>query len=147
MEAAELGRDALQCASGAAADGTSNPAIERVVANLRALGHTVDIDDEALGEISRYFTALAEAEGLPRGAPQAFDAAYLRHQLPGGMVGTMRRQLVENRIPHVEGAVIAELGRVHAELGWTIVMPPFAHMLMTQAFLNFTDKERSSAID
>ena len=29
---------ALQCASGAAADGTSNPPAERVVANLRALG-------------------------------------------------------------------------------------------------------------
>jgi oxaloacetate decarboxylase alpha subunit len=146
MEAAELGIDALQCASGAAADGTSNPPIERVVANLRALGHTVEIDDEALAEISRYFTALAEAEGLARGAPQAFDAAYLQHQLPGGMVGTMRRQLAENRIPHVEGAVIEELGRVREELGWPIVMTPFAQMLMTQAFLNVTGKERYGVI-
>jgi oxaloacetate decarboxylase alpha subunit len=90
--------------------------------------------------------ALAEAEGLPRGAPQAFDATYLQHQLPGGMVGTMRRQLAENRIPHVEGAVIEELGRVREELGWPIVMTPFAQMLMTQAFLNVTGKERYGVI-
>jgi len=146
MEAVEFGVDALQCASGAAGDGTSNPPIERVVANLRTLGHTVDVDTEAMAEVARYFTALAEAENLPVGRPQAFDAAYLQHQLPGGMVGTMRRQLIENRIPHVEGAVIEELGRVREELGWPIVMTPFAQMLMTQAFLNVTGAERYATI-
>ena len=38
-------------------------------------GTRVDIDDEALAEVGRYFTRLAEAEGLPVGTPQAFDAA------------------------------------------------------------------------
>ncbi len=47
---------------------------------------------------SNYFTRLAEAEGSPSGRPQAFDAAYLHHQLPGGMVGTMRRHLAEARV-------------------------------------------------
>ncbi len=72
MDAPDLGVSALQCASGAAADGTSNPPIERIVANLRALGHRVDIDDEALAAVSNYFTRLAEAEGLPAGRPQGF---------------------------------------------------------------------------
>jgi oxaloacetate decarboxylase alpha subunit len=62
MDAPDYGVSALQCASGAAADGTSNPPSERVVSNLRALGHMVRIDDEALKEVSRYFTRLAEAE-------------------------------------------------------------------------------------
>ena len=38
MDAPDHGVSALQCASGAAADGTSNPHSARVVANLRALG-------------------------------------------------------------------------------------------------------------
>ena len=59
------------------------------------------VDDEALAEVGSYFTRLAEAEGLPVGAPQAFDAAYLQHQLPGGMVGTMRRHLAESRLSHL----------------------------------------------
>jgi len=146
MDAPEMGVTAVQCASGAAADGISNPPSERVVANLRALGHQVDIDDEALAEVSRYFSRLAEAEGLPAGSPQAFDANYFHHQLPGGTVGTMRRHLAESRVSHLEGAVIEELDRVRKELGWPIVMTPFAQMLITQAVLNVTGKERYATI-
>jgi oxaloacetate decarboxylase alpha subunit len=146
MDAPNHGVTALQCASGAAADGISNPPVERVVANLRALGHTVRIDDEALGEVSRYFTRLAEAEGLPAGRPQGFDAGYLHHQLPGGMVGTMRRHLAEHRLSHLEGAVIEELGRVRQELGWPIVMTPFSQIVLTQAVMNVTGPERYGVV-
>jgi oxaloacetate decarboxylase (Na+ extruding) subunit alpha len=146
MDAPGYGVSVLQCASGAAADGTSNPPSERIVANLRALGHEVSVDDVALGEVSRYFTQLAQAEGLPIGRPQGFDAAYLQHQLPGGMVGTMRRQLAESRLSHLEGAVIEEIGRVREELGWPIVMTPFAQIVMTQAVMNVTTKERYKVI-
>lgn len=146
MDAPEWGVSAVQCASGAAADGNSNPPSERVAANLRALGHRVEIDDQALAEVGRYFTRLAEAEGLPAGRPQAFDAGYLHHQLPGGTIGTMRRHLAESRVSHLEGAVIEELGRVRQELGWPIVMTPFAQMLITQSVLNVTGKERYGVI-
>jgi oxaloacetate decarboxylase alpha subunit len=146
MEAPEHGVSVLQCASGGAADGTSNPLAERVVANLRALGHTVRLDDEALKEVDSYFTRLAEAEGLPVGRPQAFDAAYLQHQLPGGMVGTMRRHLAESRLSHLEGAVIEEIGRIREELGWPIVMTPFAQIVMTQAVMNVMNQERYKVI-
>jgi len=146
LEAPAYGVSVLQCASGAAADGTSNPPAERTVANLRALGHTVNVDDEALKEVSSYFTRLAEAEGLPIGRPQGFDAAYLQHQLPGGMVGTMRRQLSERGLSRLEGAVIEEIGRVREELGWPIVMTPFAQIVMTQAVMNVSTKERYKVI-
>jgi oxaloacetate decarboxylase alpha subunit len=117
-----------------------------MVLNLRALGHHVDIDDEALERVNRYFSDLAAAEGLPVGVPQSFDARYLKHQLPGGMVGTTRRQLAEARMSHLEGAVIEELGRVREELGWPIVMTPFAQVLMTLAAMNVMNKERYSVI-
>src|SRR5688572_22639741 len=115
MDAPEYGVSAVQCASGAGSDGTSNPPSERVVANLRAMGHRIDLDDDSLAEVGRYFDRLAEAEGLAVGRPQAFDAAYLHHQLPGGMVGTMRRHLSEHRLSHIEAKVIEELGRVREE--------------------------------
>ncbi len=146
MDAADYGIDALQCASGSAADGISNPPSERVVSNLTALGHKALVDVEALAEVGSYFTRLAAAEGLPVGTPQAFDAAYLRHQLPGGMVGTMRRHLKESRLAHREQAVIEELGRVREELGWPIVMTPFAQMVLTQAVMNVTGSERYGVI-
>jgi oxaloacetate decarboxylase alpha subunit len=146
LDAPALGVTALQCASGAAADGSSNPPAERIVANLRALGHTVQVDTAALQEVADYFTRLAQAEGLPAGRPQGFDAGYLHHQLPGGTIGTMRRHLAETRLSHLEGAVIEELGRVREELGWPIVMTPFAQMVITQAVMNVTCRERYAVI-
>ena len=146
MDAPAWGVSAVQCASGAAADGISNPPSERVVSNLRALGHQVEIDDQALAEVSRYFTRLADAEDLPAGQPQPFDARYLRHQLPGGMIGTMRRHLAEQNLTHMERAVIDEIGRVREELGWPIVMTPFSQIVLTQAVMNVTGKERYGVI-
>jgi len=142
MDAPAWGVKAVQCASGAAADGISNPPSERVVSNLRALGHQVDIDDQALAEVSSYFTRLADAEGLPAGRPQPFDASYLRHQLPGGMIGTMRRHLAEQKLSHMQQAVIDEIGRVREELGWPIVMTPFSQIVLTQAVMNVTGKNK-----
>jgi oxaloacetate decarboxylase (Na+ extruding) subunit alpha len=146
MEAVDYGVSALQCAAGATADGISNPPSLRVAQNLRALGHTVPLDMDALAEVNHFFSRVAAAEGLPVGAPLPFDAAYLHHQLPGGMIGTMRRQLAEHRLSHLEGAVIEEIGRVREELGWPIVMTPFAQILLTQAFLNVTGPERYGVI-
>ncbi|HVN44498.1 MAG TPA: hypothetical protein VMT66_04530 [Steroidobacteraceae bacterium] len=146
MDAVDYGVSALQCASGAAADGISNPPSLRVAENLRALGHSVTVDIEALREVNRFFSRIAEAEGLPAGAPQPFDAAYLRHQLPGGMIGTMRRHLAEHRLAHLEGAVIEEMARVREELGWPIVMTPFSQIILTQAVLNVTGRERYAVV-
>jgi len=146
MDAPNYGIAALQCASGAAADGISNPPAERVVSNLRALGHDVRVDDAALAQVTDYFTRLAEAEGLPAGRPLGFDAGYLHHQLPGGMVGTMRRHLAESRVAHLEARVIEELGRVRQELGWPIVMTPFSQIVLTQAVMNVTGPERYAVI-
>ena len=58
----------------------------------------------------------------------------------------MRRHLSESRVSHLESAVIEELGRVRQELGWPIVMTPFAQILITQAVLNVTGKERYGII-
>jgi oxaloacetate decarboxylase alpha subunit len=146
LDAPDYGVCAVQCAAGVLGDGISNPRAERVVANLRALGHTVPVDSDALAEVAAYFARLAEAEGLAVGTPQPFDANYLHHQLPGGMVGTMRRHLAESRLAHLEAAVIDEVGRVRQELGWPIVMTPFAQMVMTQAVMNISGRERYSVI-
>jgi oxaloacetate decarboxylase alpha subunit len=146
MDAVDYGVSAVQCASGATADGISNPPSLRVVENLRALGHTVPVDMQALIEVNRYFTRIAQAEGLAAGSPQPFDAAYLRHQIPGGMIGTMRRHLAEHQLSHLEGAVIEEMARVREELGWPIVMTPFSQIILTQAVLNVTGRERYAVI-
>ncbi len=142
LAAAELGIEALHVAFGPLSNGTSLPSALRIVANLRELGHAVDADEKLLHEATDYFSRLAAAEGLPSGAPQEYDAAFLRHQLPGGAITTTRRQLEELKLQDRLPAVIEETIRVRAELGYPIMVTPFPQIVCTQALLNVIGKER-----
>jgi oxaloacetate decarboxylase alpha subunit len=142
LVAADLGVEVLHVALGALSNGTSLPNAERVVANLRERGHTVDVDDRLIGLGASYFTRLAEAENLPVGTPQEYDAAYLRHQLPGGAITTTIRQLEELKLEDRLPAVIEETVRVRAELGYPIMVTPFPQIVCTQALFNVIGAER-----
>jgi oxaloacetate decarboxylase (Na+ extruding) subunit alpha len=142
LAAADLGVAALHTACGALANGTSLPNAERVVANLRELGHTVDIDDRLLARVAAYFTDLALAESLPAGQPQEYDASFLRHQVAGGVMTTTRRQLAELGLADRFGAVMDEVSRVRAELGYPIMVTPFPQIVCGQALANVIGAER-----
>ncbi len=142
MTAAELGIDAIHVGIGPLAGGTSHPDARRLTANLREFGHRVDIDDRALALAEDYFARMAAAEGLPAGTPQEFDAAFLRHQMPGGVVTTMKRQLAELKKEDRWPAVVEEVPRVRAELGFPIMVTPFPQMVCTQALFNVIGTER-----
>ncbi len=142
LEAVDLGVQALQVACGALANGTSLPSAERIVANLREAGHTVDIDDRLLTAVADYFTRLAQVQSLPAGVPQEYDASYLRHQMAGGVVTTLRRQLGELGLADRFEAVLDEVSRVRAELGYPIMVTPFPQMVCGQAFYNVIGAER-----
>ena len=142
MVAAEFGITAVHTGAGALANGTSLPAASRTVANLREAGHTMDVDDRTLAMVESYFTRLADAEGLPHGTPQEFDAAYLRHQMPGGAITTTSRQLQELGQEHRLAEVMAEIPRVRAELGYPIMVTPFPQIVGAQALLNVTGSGR-----
>ena len=136
LAAPNLGVSVLQTGCGALADGSSLPDAQRVAANLRALGHTVDVDDRLLAVAARYFSRLAAAEGLPSGRPQPYDEAFTRHQLAGGVLTTLRRQLSELGLEGRFEAVIEEVSQVRAELGYPIMVTPFPQMVMGQALAN-----------
>jgi oxaloacetate decarboxylase alpha subunit len=142
MIAAELGVPTLHTGLGPLSNGTSLPNAARIVANLREFGHTVDVDDAALARAEDYFTRLAQAEGLPHGQPQEFDAAFLRHQMPGGTMTTLKRQLKELKQEHRWQALVEEVPRVRAELGYPIMVTPFPQIVCTQALFNVIGEER-----
>jgi oxaloacetate decarboxylase (Na+ extruding) subunit alpha len=144
LEAARLGARAVHVAAAPLGNGTSQPSAERTVANLREEGHSVAIDDKALARMSDYFRRLAAAEGLPVGQPQEFDSGYFRHQVPGGMVGTTRRQLAEIKLLDRLPAVLEEVALVRAELGYPIMVTPFSQIVVTQAVMNVIAGERYS---
>ena len=144
--APDLGVEVLQVACGSLANGSSLPDAQRVVANLRELGHTVDVDDRLLGQVADYFHRLARAEGLPSGVPQDYDAAFLRHQVAGGVMTTTRRQLRELGLEDRFDAVMEETARVRAELGYPIMVTPFPQMVCSQALFNVIGTQRYATV-
>jgi oxaloacetate decarboxylase alpha subunit len=124
------------------ARGTSNPAAETTLRDLEAEGFRHRLDPEALAEVAEHFRALARDKDLPVGRPQEFDATYYRHQLAGGMVSTTRRMLEELRRPELFEAVLDEVGRVRAEMGFPIIVTPVSQLVATQAARNVLDGER-----
>ncbi|MEA2381982.1 MAG: oxaloacetate decarboxylase (Na+ extruding) subunit alpha [Solirubrobacteraceae bacterium] len=146
MEGAKLGFSALHTAVAPVANGTSNPSCETTLHNLRATGFDHGLDLDALHAMSEHFRALALDKRLPLGAPAEYDAAYYRHQMPGGMVTTMRRQLEEMRRPELFEAALEESGRVRAEFGWPIMVTPFSQFVGTQAVMNVMGGERYATI-
>jgi len=146
LAGAECGVSRLHVAVRPLANGTSQPPAEQIVANLRDLGHKVDVDDAALGEMSAYFAALASAEGLEPGRPQEFDRSYFRHQMPGGMLTTLKRQLAEMKRPELLAPALEEVERVRAELGYPIMVTPFSQVVGAQAVMNVIAGERYSRL-
>lgn len=146
LTAADLGMEILHCALPPLANGGSHPSALRLVHNLRARGHRVDIDVDALHAASAYLDRQATIKKLPKGVPAEYDEAYKQHTIPGGVQTTMARQLREMGRPELFDAVIEEAVQVRSDLGWPIVMTPFAQYIVTQAALNVITGERYKQI-
>jgi oxaloacetate decarboxylase alpha subunit len=146
LESARLGASFVCTAVRPLANGTSQPAAEQTIANLRAEGFEVELDEDALVQMSSYFGDLAARIGRPVGAPAEYDVSIYRHQLPGGMTSTLRRQLREVGLENRWEDVLAEIPRVREELGWPIMVTPLSQFVGVQAFLNVTTPRRYSQI-
>ncbi len=146
MEGLRAGVRTLHTAVEPVANGTSNPPAETTLANLEAEGFSHDLDLEALAAVSEHFRALALDRGLPLGAPAGYDAAYYRHQMPGGMVTTTRRQLEEMGRADLFDAAVEEVTRVRAEMGYPIMVTPVSQFVVTQAVANVLSGKRWSSV-
>jgi oxaloacetate decarboxylase alpha subunit len=142
VEGLRAGFRVLHTAVEPLARGTSNPAAETTLRDLEAEGYSHRLDQDALAAMSEHFRELGRQKRLPVGTPQEFDATYYRHQLAGGMVSTTRRMLEEQRRPELFDAVLEEVGRVRAEMGYPIIVTPVSQLVATQAVRNVIDGER-----
>ena len=142
LEGLKAGFHVLHTAIGPAGNGTSQPTTESTVRNLVTEGYAHPLDAEALERAGEYFRELVREKSLPPGVPREYDAAYYHHQLPGGMVTTTRRMLEEIRRPELFDAVLDEVVRVRAEMGYPIIVTPVSQLIAYQATRNVIDPER-----
>jgi oxaloacetate decarboxylase alpha subunit len=146
VEGVRAGFETVHTGCGPLSRGTAQPEVASTARNLEASGFTHDLDLEAQSRVAEHFYALACAKDLPAGEPHEFDADYYKHQLPGGMVTTTRRMLGEIRRPELFDAVLEEVTRVRAEMGYPIIVTPVSQFIATQATYNVIDGERWNTV-
>jgi oxaloacetate decarboxylase alpha subunit len=142
LEAIGLGVDAVHTATSVLAHGASQPPTEWVARNARRMGVEVRLDVEGLRPVAEHFRYVAAREGKPLGRIAEYDPFHYEHQVPGGMISNLEFQLAELGIAHRLDAILEEAARVRQELGYPIIVSPFAQFVITQAVLNVVQGER-----
>jgi len=142
IEGAKSGADEIHTSIGPLANGAAQPATQTIVRNLRRLGYAVNIDDTLVEEVGEYFRKVAHQEGKPLGVPMEYDGYHFEHQIPGGMISNFKVQLAEAGLAHKLDEVVEECARVRSEIGWPIMITPFAQYVGTLAVLNIVNGER-----
>ena len=124
------------------ANGASLPASEDIDDHARAAGRPTGMDRQALAELSAYFEWVAARDCKPMGQPARYDPALYDHQVPGGMISNLRSQLETMGMGHRLPEILEEVAQVRQDLGYPILVSPFAQYIVTQAVLNVVQGER-----
>lgn len=146
LEAVELGCDALHTSVAPLANGAGQPSTQEMVRDLRALGYTVNIDDEKINQISDVIKRIAKDENKPFGVPEQYNGLHYMHQVPGGMLSNFKSQLETAGLADRYEELLYEVAKVREELAYPIMITPFAQFVGTQAVMNVISGERYKTI-
>jgi oxaloacetate decarboxylase alpha subunit len=142
LEAIRAGIHIINAAIPPLAESSSNPSLFDVARIARAMGHETQIDEAILRPVETHFRQIAVREGLPLGAPAAFDLQHYQHQVPGGMISNLRFQLATAGLADRLPAVLEEIARVRTDFGFPIMVTPYSQFVGAQAVLNVITGER-----
>lgn len=150
LQAVDHGVEVVHTATSTLANGVSHSPTELVARNLRRRGYDVPLDLAPVEEVAELITYIAAREGKPTGEVQQYDEFLYHHQCPGGMVSNLQYQLQTMGLEDRLDEILEEAGHVRADLGYPIVVSPFAQYIVTQAVLNvmgrLNGKERYDSV-
>lgn len=142
LEAIKLGITTLHTAVTPLANANSLPSIEQTLKDAQQLGYSADLDTDALQAVSGHFTDIALKNDLPMGKPMKYDAFLYEHQLPGGMMGTLKNQLTELGMADRMDELLKEVALVRKDFGYPVMATPYSQIVGSQAVFNITTGER-----
>jgi oxaloacetate decarboxylase alpha subunit len=138
----DAGARIVHTASRPLANGPSLPSVEGMVENLRHRGHTHRLDTEPLAGIAETLSYIADSEDRPIGIPNEYSEFNYKHQLPGGMTGTLLEQLRQYGMTEKLDEVLEEASVIRTEVGYPPSATPFSQLIGIQAVLNVVTGER-----
>ncbi|MGQ0700733.1 MAG: pyruvate carboxylase [Panacagrimonas sp.] len=146
LDAVELGVSILHTASRPMANGPSVPSTEIMAHNLELLGHTHSLDKKLFAPVAEHFEKVGKAAGFLVNQSNEYDVLSMRHQIPGGMTGTLKAQLATHGMSHRLEEVFRETAVVRKELGYPGMATPFSQLVGIQAVLNIVTGKRYETV-
>jgi oxaloacetate decarboxylase (Na+ extruding) subunit alpha len=146
VEALRAGVRTLHTAVPPMADRGSLPSITTMMRLVRQLGLEHNVGTAHLDPVREWLTYVGEREGFQLGGPTEFDLDVYQHQIPGGMMGTLKAQLAEVGLLDRLQEILEETGIVRRELGYPGMATPLSQFAGIQAVLNLLTGERYSKV-
>ena len=138
----EAGARIIHTASSPLANGPSLPSVEGMVDNLKHTGFSHKLRTGPLSKIAETLTYIADVEDRPLGVPNEYREFNYKHQLPGGMTGTLLAQLSQYGMRDRLEEVLEEAALIRTEVGYPPSATPFSQLIGIQAVLNVVTGER-----
>jgi oxaloacetate decarboxylase (Na+ extruding) subunit alpha len=145
-DAIEFGVDIIHTASRPMANSSSVPSTEIMAHNIELLGHTHSLDKKLFAPVADHFAKVGKAAGFPVNQHNEYDVLAEQHQIPGGMMGTLKAQLAHHKMLDRLDEVLREAAAVRRELGYPGMATPFSQLVGIQAVLNIVTGVRYGTI-
>lgn len=146
LKAIEAGADIVDCAAAPLSLYTSQPAIETLVASFKDTEYELDLDFEAIRDVSEYFEVVSKKRKLMGAEQPLIDITVISHQIPGGMATNLIAQLEQqNALDRLE-EVLEEIPVVRRDMGYPPLVTPTSQLVGTQAVFNVLLGERYKII-
>ncbi len=146
LKAIEAGCRHIDTAISSFAGGTSHPPTESMVVALRDTPWATGLDLVRLQDIAAYFREVRKKYHAFESDYTGVDTRVQVNQVPGGMISNLANQLREQNALGRMDAVLNEIPRVRADLGYPPLVTPTSQIVGTQAVLNVLTGERYQSV-
>lgn len=142
MKAIEAGIDNIDTSISSLSMTYGHTATETMLAIFEGQDREINLDLDALEEISVFFKEIREKYSEFEGNLKGVDSTMLVKQVPGGMLSNLESQLKANKQEDKIDLVKNEIPRVREDFGFPPLVTPASQIVGAQALLNVMSSRR-----
>ena len=139
MKAIEAGIDNIDTSISSLSMTYGHTATETMLAIFEGKDRYLNLDLDALEEVSTFFKDIREKYSEFEGNLKGVDSTMLVKQVPGGMLSNLESQLRANKQEDKIEMVIDEIPKVRKDFGYPPLVTPASQIVGAQALLNIID--------
>ncbi|ABS61588.1 Conserved carboxylase region [Fervidobacterium nodosum Rt17-B1] len=125
---------------------TSQPAFEAIYYSFSEYKKLPEIDWKKIDKIVKYLWDVRKKHENYDVKMYSIDHRIITSQVPGGMYSNLVKQLSEQKLLHKLDAVLEEIPKVRADLGYPPLVTPTSQIVGVQAVLNVMTGERYAKV-